>query len=77
MSFLEGNKLELESFFRFSLLSSKRIFFLIIISVVAVTGEMQAAKSGGGGRPCPICAMYAYCFRPLADEWRVCGELVH
>ena len=45
--------------------------------VVAMAGEMQDAKSGGGGRPCPIRAMYRYHFRPFAGEWRVCGELVH
>ena len=44
--------------------------------IVAVAGEMQAAKFGRGGRPCPICAMYAYRFRPFAGKWRVCGELV-
>ena len=36
--------------------------------VVVVAGEMQAAKTGGGGWPCPILGMYAYCFRPFAGE---------
>ena len=66
MSSLEGNKLGME-------LSGSAIIFQAhhlhnCFPVVAVAGEMQTAKSGGGGRPCPICAMYAYRFRLFAGE---------
>ena len=44
--------------------------------VVAVTGKVKAAKSGRGGRPCPVRTMYTYSFRPFAGEWCVCGKLV-
>ena len=37
------------------------------LPIVAVAGEMQAAKSGGG-RPSPIHVMYAYRFRPFAGQ---------
>ena len=44
--------------------------------VVAVTGKVKAAKSGRGGRPCPVRTMYTYSFRAFAGEWCVCGKLV-
>ena len=68
MSFLEENKLGMEPYSGSAFIFQAYPLPHNCFPVVAVAGKMQAAKSGGGGRPCPISAIYAYHFRPFADE---------
>ena len=43
--------------------------------IVVLAGKVKAAKSGRGGRPCPVCTMHVHRFRWFAGEWHICGKL--